>query len=164
MSNTCGQATIWPDVWNGSKSYENVHVLGCAVLENSIKAFHDSMTDVTYSCYSRADSGTSDANYADDTNVIYDSSKPLFVNAATGDYQPSKGSQLRDQVPLQSWMGDGSKDSFLDMGSGFEVASVGRYGVTVNRVNAVPRLYGDKADIGCSEYWQQSSGFILFVR
>lgn len=164
VSNTCGQATIWPDVWNGSKSYENVHVLGCAVLENSIKAFHDSMTDVTYSCYSRADSGTSDANYADDTNVIYDSSKPLFVNAATGDYRPSKGSQLRDQVPLQSWMGDGSKDSFLDMGSGFEVASVGRYGVTVNRVNAVPRLYGDKADIGCSEYWQQSSGFILFVR
>ena len=164
VSNTCGQATIWPDVWNGSKSYENVHVLGCAVLENSIKAFHDSMTDVKYSCYSRADSGTSDANYADDTNVIYDSSKPLFVNAATGDYRPSKGSQLRDQVPLQSWMGDGSKDSFLDMGSGFEVASVGRYGVTVNRVNAVPRLYGDKADIGCSEYWQQSSGFILFVR
>ena len=164
VSNTCGQATIWPDVWNGSKSYENVHVLGCAVLENSIKAFHDSMTDVTYSCYSRADSGTSDANYADDTNVIYDSSKPLFVNAATGDYRPSKGSQLRDQVPLQSWMGDGSKDSFLDMGSGFEVASVGRYGVTVNRVNAVPRLYGDKADIGCSEYWQQFSGFILFVR
>jgi hypothetical protein len=164
VGNTCGQATIWPDVWNGSKSYENVHVLGCAVLENSIKAFHDSMTDVTYSCYSRADSGTSDANYADDTNVIYDSSKPLFVNAASGDYRPSKGSQLRDQVPLQSWMGDGSKDSFLDMGSGFEVASVGRYGVTVNRVNAVPRLYGDKADIGCSEYWQQSSGFILFVR
>ena len=164
VSNTCGQAAIWPDVWNGSKSYENVHVLGCAVLENSIKAFHDSMTDVTYSCYSRADSGTSDANYADDTNVIYDSSKPLFVNAATGDYRPSKGSQLRDQVPLQSWMGDGSKDSFLDMGSGFEVAAVGRYGVTVNRVNAVPRLYGDKADIGCSEYWQQSSGFILFVR
>ena len=164
VSNTCGQATIWPDVWNGSKSYENVHVLGCAVLENSIKAFHDSMTDVTYSCYSRADSGTSDANYADDTNVIYDSSKPLFVNAATGDYRPSKGSQLRDQVPLQSWMGDGTNDSVLDMGSGFEVASVGRYGVTVNRVNAVPRLYGDKADIGCSEYWQQSSGFILFVR
>ena len=164
VGNTCGQAVIWPNTWDGSKSYENVHVLGCAVLENSIKAFHDSMTDVKYSCYSRADSGTSDANYADDTNVIYDSSKPLFVNAASGDYRPSKGSQLRDQVPLQSWMGDGSKDSFLDMGSGFEVASVGRYGVTVNRVNAVPRLYGDKADIGCSEYWHQSSGFILFVR
>ena len=164
VGNTCGQAVIWPNTWDGSKSYENVHVLGCAVLENSIKAFHDSMTDVKYSCYSRADSGTSDANYADDTNVIYDSSKPLFVNAASGDYRPSKGSQLRDQVPLQSWMGDGSKNSVLDMGSGFEVASVGRYGVTVNRVNAVPRLYGDAADIGCSEYWQQSSGFILFVR
>ena len=161
VGNTCGQATIWPDVWNGPKSYENVHVLGCAVLENSIKAFHNSMTDVKYSCYSRADSGTSDANYADDTNVIYDSSKPLFVNAASGDYRPTKGSQLRDQVPLQSWMGDGTNDSVLDMGSGFEVASVGRYGVTVNRVNVVPRLYGDKADIGCSEYWQQSSGFTL---
>lgn len=164
VGNTCGQATIWPDVWNGSKSYENVHVLGCAVLENSIKAFHNSMTDVKYSCYSRADSGTSDANYADDTNVIYDSSKPLFVNAASGDYRPTKGSQLRDKVPLQSWMGDGSKDSFLDMGSGFEVASVGRFGVTVNRVNAVPRLYGDKADIGCSEYWQQQSGLIIIFR
>ena len=164
VGNTCGQATIWPDVWNGSKSYENVHVLGCAVLGNSIKAFHDSMTDVKYSCYSRADSGTSDANYADDTNVIYDSSKPLFVNAASGDYRPSKGSQLKDKVPHQSWMGDGTNDSVLDMGSGFEVASVGRYGVTVNRVNAVPRLYGDKADIGCSEYWQQQSGLILIFR
>jgi hypothetical protein len=164
VSNTCALSVIWPDVWNGSKSYENVHVLGCAVLGNSIKAFYNDMTDVKYSCYNRADAGTSDANYADDSNVIYDSSKPLFVNAASGDYRPSKGSQLRDQVPLQSWMGDGSKNSVLDMGSGFEVASVGRYGVTVNRVNAVPRLYGDKADIGCCEYWQQSSGLSIFVR
>ena len=163
VSNTCGQSAIWPDVWNGSKSYENVHVLGCVVLWNGIKAFYNDMTDVKYSCYNRADAGTSDANYADDTNVIYDSSKPLFVNAASGDYRPSKGSQLRDQVPLQSWMGDGSKNSVLDMGSGFEVASVGRYGVTVNRVNAVPRLYGGVADIGCCEY-QGQSGFILFVR
>ena len=67
VGNTCGQAVIWPNTWDGSKSYENVHVLGCAVLENSIKAFHDSMTDVKYSCYSRADSGTSDANYADES-------------------------------------------------------------------------------------------------
>ena len=165
VSNTCGQSAIWPDVWNGSKSYENVHVLGCAVLWNGIKAFYNSMTNVKYSCYNRADAGTSDANYADDTNVIYDSSKPLFVNAASGDYRPSKGSQLRDQVPLQSsWMGDGSKNSVLDMGTGFEVASVGKYGVTVNRVNAVPRLYGDKADIGCCEYWQEPSGLILIFR
>ena len=60
-------------------------------------------------------------------------------------------------------MGDGSKKSTRDMGSGFEVASVGKYGVTVNRVNAVPRLYGSAADIGCCEY-QGQSGFILFVR
>ena len=140
-------------------------MLGCAVLGNSIKAFYNDMTDVKYSCYNRTDAGTSDANYADDSNVIYDSSKPLFVNAASGDYRPSKGSQLRDQVPLQSWMGDGKKnpDSVYDLGSGYEVMPVGRYGVTVNRVNAVPRLYGDKADIGCCEY-QGQSGLILFVR
>lgn len=166
VSNTCKASVIWPNTWDGSKSYENVHVLGCAVLGNNIKAFDNSMADVKYSCYSRADSGTSDANYADESNVICDSSKPLFVDAASGDYRPSKRSQLRDQVPLQSWMGDGTKnpDSVYDLGSGYEVVPVGRYGVTVNRVNAVPRLYGDAADIGCSEYWQQSSGFIVVFR
>ena len=166
VSNTCGQSAIWPDVWNGSKSYENVHVLGCVVLWNGIKAFYNSMTDVKYSCYSITDSGTSDASYADDSNVIYDSSKPLFVDAASGDYRPTKGSQLRDKVPRQSWMGDGKKnpDSVYDLGSGYEVMPVGRYGVTVNRVNAVPRRFGDAADIGCSEYWQEPSGLILIFR
>ena len=97
-------------------------------------------------------------------NITYDSSKPLFEDMANGNFRPAKNSQLCNVVPVAEWMGDGSKRSSLDMGSGFEVASVGKYGVTVNRVNAVPRLYGGVADIGCCEYWQQSSGFILFVR
>ena len=134
-------------------------VTGSVILFNkNASLFGSYLTNVTYCCASQF------RDPVDASNSYYDSTKPLFIDLENGDFRPAKGSQLRDVVPAAAWMGNGSKNSVLDMGSGFEVASVGRYGVTVNRVNAVPRLYGDKADIGCSEYWQQSSGFILFVR
>ena len=134
-------------------------VTGSVILFNkNASLFGSYLTNVTYCCASQF------RDPVDASNIYYDSTKPLFVDLEHGDFRPAKGSQLRDVVPAAAWMGNGSKNSVLDMGSGFEVASVGRYGVTVNRVNAVPRLYGDAADIGCSEYWQQQSGLILIFR
>ena len=134
---------------------------GSVILFNkNASVFANYLTNVTYCCSSQFQSPV------DASNIVYDSSKPLFEDIANGNFRPAKGSQLCDVVPVvpaAAWMGDGSKKSTLDMGSGFEVASVGMYGVTVNRVNAVPRLYGSAADIGCCEY-QGQSGFILFVR
>ena len=121
------------------------------------------MTDVKCSCYDRTEGSPSDTNYADESNVIYDSAKPLFVDAANGDYRVAAGSQLKNKMPAQTWMGDGSKRSQKDLGSGYEIAVVGKYGVTVNRVNAVPRLYGTMADIGCCEYWIPN-GLMLIIK
>lgn len=160
VSNRCGTQS-WLNTFSSENSENTmgVAVTGSVVLFNN-KAwdFPQNMTNVTYCCSSNFRAPV------DASNIVYDPSKPLFEDMANGNFRPAKRSQLCDVVPAAEWMGDGSKKSVLDMGTGYEVASVGKYGVTVNRVNAVPRLYGGVADIGCCEYWQQSSGFILFVR
>ena len=139
-----------------------VSVSGCAILfnngKNAFDATFKASANVTYNC--------TELNGMSAGNITYDSTKPLFEDVANGNFRPAKRSQLCDVVPVvpaAAWMGDGSKKSTLDMGTSYEVASVGKYGVTVNRVNAVPRLYGSAADIGCCEY-QGQSGFILIVR
>ena len=157
ISNRCSDFTFTSNAANPM----GLAFVGSVILFNK-KAngwdFLDKMTNMSYCCSSRFRAPT------DASNIVYDPSKPLFEDMANGNFRPARGSQLCDVVPKAAWMGDGSKKSVLDMGTGYEVASVGKYGVTVNRVNAVPRLYGGVADIGCCEYWQQSSGFILFVR
>ena len=160
VSNTIySTPVICPVFQSGYTSRNFVYVSGCAILFNGGKAAFDdtfkASANVTYNCTEQ--SGMSESN------ITYDSTKPLFEDMANGNFRPAKNSQLYDVVPAVAWMGDGSKNSVLDMGTGFEVASVGKYGVTVNRVNAVPRLYGSAADIGCCEY-QGQSGLILFVR
>ena len=160
VSNRCGTESYLNTFSSGNaENTMGVAVTGSVVLFNN-KAwdFPANMTNVTYCCSSNFRAPV------DASNIVYDSTKPLFVDLANGNFRPAKRSQICDVVPAAAWMGDGSKKSVLDMGTGYEVASVGKYGVTVNRVNAVPRLYGSAADIGCGEYWQQSSGLILFVR
>ena len=160
VSNRCSPLSyLYTFASGNAENAMGVAVTGSVVLfNNNAWAFAPDMTNVTYCCSSQF------REPVDASNIVYDSSKPLFEDMANGNFRPAKRSQLRDVVPKAAWMGDGSKKSTLDMGTGYEVASVGKYGVTVNRVNAVPRLYGGVADIGCCEYWQQSSGFILFVR
>ena len=156
VSNRCSSYVFHRD------SVENAACMaftGSVILfNNNAEMFATYLTNVSYCCSSQFRAPV------DESNIVYDPSKPLFVDLENGDLRPVKKSQLCNVVPAADWMGDGSKKSTLDMGSGFEVASVGKYGVTVNRVNAVPRLYGDAADIGCSEYWQQQSGLILIFR
>ena len=155
VSNRCS-STVFTREYNENAAC--MAFTGSVILFNkNASVFANYLTNVTYCCSSQFQSPV------DASNIYYDSSKPLFVDLENGDLRPAKGSQLRDVVPAAAWMGDGSKKSTRDMGSGFEVASVGMYGITVNRVNAVPRLYGIAADIGCCEY-QGQSGFILFVR
>ena len=61
-------------------------------------------------------------------------------------------------------MGDGSKHSTSrDLGTGYEIRTAGTYGVDVVWTDTVPRLYGNKADIGCGEYYNPS-GFMIIVR
>ena len=162
VSNRCGTQS-WLNTFSSENSENTmgVAVTGSVVLfNNKTWDFPANMTNVSYCCSSNFRAPV------DASNIVYDSSKPLFEDIANGNFRPAKRSQLCDVVPVvpaAAWMGDGSKKSTRDMGSGFEVASVGMYGVTVNRVNAVPRLYGSAADIGCCEY-QGQSGFILFVR
>lgn len=163
VSNTIPNApVINPYVENAQWTSRNfISVSGCAILFNNKAAFDDTFkasANATYNC--------TELNGMSAGNIKYDSTKPLFEDVANGNFRPAKRSQLCDVVPVvpaAAWMGDGSKKSTLDMGTGYEVASVGKYGVTVNRVNAVPRLYGSAADIGCCEY-QGQSGFILVVR
>lgn len=155
VSNRCS-STVFTREYNENAAC--MAFTGSVILFNkNASVFANYLTNVTYCCSSQFQSPV------DASNIYYDSSKPLFEDVANGNFRPARGSQLCDVVPAAAWMGDCSKKSTRDMGSGFEVASVGMYGVTVNRVNAVPRLYGSAADIGCCEY-QGQSGFILFVR
>ena len=131
---------------------------GCVILFNkNAWAFNTYQTNVTYCCASQFRAP------ADASNIVYEPSKPLFEDMANGNFRPARKSQLCDLVQAAAWMGDGSKKSTLDMGSGFAVASAGNYGVTVNRVNAVPRLRGNYADIGCCEFDPQAAT-VLSIR
>lgn len=155
VSNRCS-STVFTREYNENAAC--MAFTGSVILFNkNASVFANYLTNVTYCCSSQFQSPV------DASNIYYDSSKPLFEDVANGNFRPARGSQLCDVVPAAAWMGDGSKKSTLDMGAGYEVTSVGKYGVTVNRVNAVPRLYGSAADIGCCEY-QGQSGFILVVR
>ena len=142
-----------------------VKVSGCAIMLNTNPsginrtAFDDNYKaseNITYCCANVSGMGES--------NRTYDSTKPLFEDIANGNFRPAKGSQLLDGVPVADWMGDGSKNSkSRDLGTGYEIRTVGTFGVDVAWTDTVPRRYGDAADIGCSEYWS-SSGLSIFVR
>lgn len=137
-----------------------ISVSGCAILFNNKAAFDDTFkasANVTYNC--------TELNGMSAGNIKYDSTKPLFEDMANGNFRPAKRSQLRDLVPAAPWMGDGSKRSTSrDLGTGYEIRPAGTYGVDVVWTDSVPRLYGSAADIGCSEYWQESTGFSIIFK
>ncbi len=155
VSNQCSSITFSREYADNAICMEFV---GSVILFNkNSSVFSTYQTNVSYCCSSQF------RDPVDESNVLYDSSKPLFMDLASWDFRPAKGSQLCNRVAKADWMGDGTKTSALDMGSGFEVASVGKYGVTVNRLNAVPRYLDSAAEIGCCEY-QSALGIILIVR
>lgn len=162
VSNTLPDSpVISPYVENANYTSTNfVSVSGCAILFNNGKNAFDgnfkTSANVTYNCTEM--SGMSEGN------ITYDSTKPLFEDMANGNFRPAKNSQLCDVVPAAAWMGDGSKHSTSrDLGTGYEIRTAGTYGVDVVWTDTVPRLYGNKADIGCGEYYNPS-GFMIIVR
>lgn len=162
VSNTIPSApVICPYIENANYTATNFFsVSGCAILFNNGKAAFannfNASANVTYNC--------TEMNGMSASNIKYDSTKPLFVDLEHGDFRPARNSQLCDVVPAAEWMGDGSKRcKSRDLGTGYELKTVGTYGVDVVWTDSVPRLYGSAADIGCMEYWLPG-GFILSFR
>ena len=60
-------------------------------------------------------------------------------------------------------MGTGRRESEQDLGSGYVIGAVGKYGVSVSRNQSKPRRFGSASDIGCCEFWQPA-GFIISFR
>lgn len=160
VSNRCsGASNMRTSHSSRTEGWAGMKFVGSVLLFNRLRDFDDYHNDIQ-KCCSEAFPGT----IGDEAgNIVYDPEKPLFVDLAGGDLRPARKSQLCDRVARAAWMGDGSKNSAFDMGSGCDVVSFGRYGVAVKRVNAVPRLQGGFADIGCGEY-RPTTGFSLVVR
>ncbi len=162
VSNTIPSApVICPYVENANYTATNfVSVSGCAILFNNGKAafYNNYKASAKVACNCTELTGMSEGN------ITYDSSRPLFEDLANGNFRPATGSQLRDVVPAAAWMGDGGKNSrSRDLGTGYELKTAGTYGVDVVWTDAMPRLSGNAADIGCMEYWRPR-GFIISFR
>ena len=111
--------------------------------------------------------------YADVTNIAFvctaencniggaDAGDVKFADAGNLDFRLSPGSCLVDKGgAFEDWMGTGRKNSVQDMGAGYVIGTVGKYGVTVGRSRSNPRRCGSASDIGCCELWW-APGFIM---
>lgn len=150
--------------------YSPAHLFfrGCALWENR----HYGSTALSY--VSTDFSGTHFTNcYADVTNTAFvvsaetgniggeDAGDVKFADAGDLDFRLSPGSCLVDKGgAFEDWMGDGRKNSVQDMGAGYVIGTVGKYGVTVGRSRSNPRRCGSASDIGCCELWW-APGFIM---
>ena len=144
----------------------NLFVKGCVFSENCGKsAFPNSMNTVTnitctYADNFRADWWTSvvePKNY--DKSMMPGGTVP-FVDLAS-DHRLMKGTPFIDKGDAEDWMGSGGKTGPLDMGDGtYTIVASGKYGVSVQRNGAVPRISGDAPDYGCFEF-KKLFGFVL---
>ena len=87
-----------------------------------------------------------------------------FADPGNLDFRLEHGGCLVDKGgAFEPWMGTGRKNSVQDMGAGYVIGKVGKYGVTVGRRQTNPRRYGIASDIGCCEYWVDP-GFVMVVK
>ena len=159
-----------PNTETSAAAVSNLFVKGCVFSENSGKqTFPKSMNTVTnitctYADEFRADWWTSVAalkNY--DKSMMPGGVVPL-VDPAT-DHRLKKRAPFIDNGVVEGWMGNGAKTGPFDMGDGtYTIGSVGKYGVSVQRNNVVPRISGSAPDYGCFEFLKQLSGFTLIFR
>lgn len=139
---------------------------GCAFWKNTYSGT---------SCSVTTNSATFANCYADVTNEAFtvtaengnigepDAGDVKFVDADNLDFRLAAGSCLINKGgAFEEWMGDGRKNSVQDMGAGYVIGSLGKYGVTVGRLESKPRRSGSASDIGCSEFWF-APGFLLLV-
>ena len=152
-------------------SPEHVFFKGCAFWENR---YNTGGTNPKLAYVSKDRVGAVFTNcYADVTNIAFvvtaengnvGEGDVKFADAGNLDFRLSPGSCLVNRGgAFEAWMGDGRKNSVQDMGAGYVIGAVGKYGVTVGRRLASPRRYGSASDIGCCELWRPS-GFILQFR
>lgn len=102
-----------------------------------------------------------------DGNIVTDDD-PKFADAATGDYQLTVNSPLRDAGQLRPWIDaerKSRKSCQTDLSNMQPVydATGATPGCTVERTKICRRLYGDKPDIGAYEY-NSIPGLLLILR
>lgn len=147
-------------------SPSNVFVRACVVVNNNGGAgqiftrTYTSTTNVNYSVFTQTGANVCDSRQAG--NKFYDSSKPLFADAANRDYRLVRGAQAVDVAPVRPWMGEGKRTGPFDLGSGLTVAKSGKYGVEILRDGAVPRVRGSVADAGCFEFDSEDATVVVF--
>lgn len=153
------------------ESSEHVFFKGCAFWENR---YNTGGTNPKLAYVSTDRVGAAFTNcYADVTNIAFvctaengniggaDAGDVKFADAGNLDFRLSPGSCLVDKGgAFEDWMGTGRKNSVQDMGAGYVIGSVGKYGVTVGRSRSNPRRCGSASDIGCCELWW-APGFIM---
>lgn len=147
-------------------SPSNIFVRACVVVNNDGGAgqiytrTYTSTTNVNYSVFTQRGTDLCDPRQVG--NKFYDSAKPLFVDAVNHDYRLARGSQATDMAPLLPWMGDGGRNVPLDLGSGLTVAKTGKFGVSILRSDAVPRVMGKAIDAGCFEFDPADGTVVVF--
>ena len=144
----------------------NLFVKGCVFSENCGKsAFPNSMNTVTNITCTYADNFCADwwtsvvelMNY--DKSMMPGGTVP-FVDLAS-DHRLKKDTPFIDKGIVEDWMGRGKKTGPFDMGDGtYTIVASGKYGVSVQRNNVVPRISGDAPDYGCFEF-KKLFGFVL---
>ena len=144
----------------------NLFVKGCVFSENSGKyVFPNSMNTVTnitctYADAFRAEWWTSVAKLMNYNKSMMPGGTVPFADLAT-DRRIKPGTPFIDKGDIEDWMGSGRKTGPLDMGDGtYTIVASGKYGVSVQRNNAVPRISGDGPDYGCFELWKPK-GFVI---
>lgn len=149
-----------------SASISNLFVKGCVFSENCGKfAFPKSMNTVTnitctYADNFRADWWTSVVELKNYDKSMMPGGTVPFVDLAS-DHRLKKDTPFIDKGIVEDWMGRGGKTGPLDMGDGtYTIVASGKYGVSVQRNGAVPRISGDAPDYGCFEF-KKLFGFVL---
>ena len=158
--------------FTSDKSAKHVVFKGCAFWENR---YWKDDSKLAYISTDRV--GATFMNcYADVTNATFtvtaengniggeDAGDVKFADADAFDFRLQPGSCLIDKGgAFEDWMGTGRRKSVHDMGVGYVIGTLGRYGVTVGRRQSNPRRCGKASDIGCCELWW-APGLVMSVK
>ncbi|MBP5544885.1 MAG: hypothetical protein ILM98_12475 [Kiritimatiellae bacterium] len=156
----------WQEI--SAATVSNFFVKGCVFSSNCGKStFPPSMNTVTNITYTYAD--TFRANWWTEVPALRNYNKammpggePPFENLAT-DRRLRRGTPFINKGVAGVWMGDGAKTGPFDMGDGtYSIADSGKYGVTVLRNNALPRISGGSPDYGCFEFSSENGTVVVF--
>ena len=141
--------------FKGCVFWKNLYGTSCSVTTNSahFANCYADVTNIAFVC--TAENGNIGGNAAGDVK---------FADAGSLDFRLTAGSCLVNKGgAFEDWMGTGRRSSVQDMGAGYVIGALGKYGVTVGRIQSKPRRYGAASDIGCCELWW-APGFIMSVK